>query len=188
MRTLRIAIAACLVVSGCASTRQQPKTAPVPGSAEAPFVTENCRTAEPHPPEPGYVSVGALDLPTMPDLAATYGGAPLVPDADGVSFYKGGIEVRGDHPVVTVTIGVAARSYARIQNESYHGPLPHGAVAVTYAGKPKSDSEKTWTCWYVGGYNLLNRQITACLPLDVAFAGDPVVRHVTIPIGARCPG
>lgn len=172
------------------------KTPSVPGSAEAPFVTEDCRTTEPRPPETGdasvggmgYVSVGALNLPTMPDLASTYGGVPMVPDADGVSFYKGGIEVRADHPVVTVTIGVAARSYARIENESYHGPLPHGAVAVTYAGKPRIASEKTWTCWYVGGYNLLNRQTTACLPLDVTFAGDPVVRHVTIPIGMKCPG
>ena len=156
------------------------------GSAEAPFVTENCRTAEPRPPEPGFLTVGALSLPTMPDLAALYAGDPVAPDADGVTFYKGGIEVRGDHPVVTVTIGAAARSYARIENESYHGPLPHGALAITYAGKPRTGAEKAWTCWYVGGYNLLDRRTTACLPLDVVVAGDPVVHHVTVPIGMKC--
>lgn len=183
---MKIAIAVCLAVSSCTSSHPELKTGPTSGSAEAPFVTTNCRTAAPRPPEPGYVSVGALSLPTMPDLAALYAGAPLPPDADGVTFYKGGFEVRGDHPVVTVTIGAAARSYARIQNENYNGPLPHGAIAVTYAGKPRTDAEKSWTCWYVGGYNLLDRQSTACLPLDVVVAGDPDVHHVVIPIGRRC--
>jgi hypothetical protein len=164
-----------VVIGGCGSK-----------SEAKPFVTTFCRTTEPAPPNPEELTVGALILPTVPDIKSAYDGDPPRPDPDGVTFYKAGIAVRADHPQVTLTIAAPARAYARIENESYHDPSSHGAVSITYAGKPRLEPERTWTCWYVGGYNLLHGQTTACLPLDVTIAGDPAVHHVTVPIGRKC--
>ncbi|WP_344661878.1 hypothetical protein [Catenulispora subtropica] len=123
-------------------------------------------------------------MPAWSDPAA-YGATPPQPDADGVTFYKGGVTVRADHPKVTITIGAEARSFARIVIEDFQDPL--GALSVTYAGTPRIAAEKGWDCWYVGGFNLLNRRTTACVPLDITIAGDPVVHHVKVPIGITCP-
>ncbi|GAA2054802.1 hypothetical protein GCM10009839_73940 [Catenulispora yoronensis] len=182
---LAAVLVVCPAVAGC--TRSGAHKADVSKTPEAkadpPFVTAHCRTSEPVPPSADQITIGKVVLPSMPDLAA-YGPNPE-PGDDGVTFYKGGIAVHADQPSVTISIGAAALPYARIATEDFIGPL--GATAVTYTGKPRIEAEKTWDCWYVGGYNLLDRRTTACLPLDVAIAGDPVVHHVTVPVGMKCP-
>jgi hypothetical protein len=180
------AAALALTLSSCGASSPKPPAAS--GTAENPFVTDFCRTSEPAPARPDEIVVDALVLPTVPDVAVVYGGGPPQPDPDGVTFYKAGIAVRADHPRVTIAIGAAARSYARIENESYHGPLSGGAQSITYAGKPRIPAEQGWTCWYVGGYNLLGGRSTACVPLDVTVAGDPATHHVAVPVGLKCPG
>jgi len=184
MRTLiqqATALAMLVAIGGCEGSH--PHQTADSGSPGNPFVTTYCRTAEPKAPEPSYLTIGAVSLPAMADLGDAY---QPTPDEHGVTFYKGGVEIRPDYPAVTVTIGAAARSYARIENESYQGPLADGALSITYAGRPRTTAENDWTCWYVGGYNLLDRRTTACLPLDVTIAGDPAVHHVTVPIGRKC--
>jgi hypothetical protein len=90
---------------------------------------------------------------------------------DGRYFYKTGALV---HPgvVVTVTVASTARSYAAIEVQG--GP-DGGARAVTYNACPHAP-DSAWP----GGFLLTRR--TACLPLDVTVAGEPVTRHVVLSV------
>jgi hypothetical protein len=135
----------------------------------------------PTPPDTDDITVGPLSLPGHGRLADPAGpnhnSGPYQTSAGVVDFYKEGFHVVPGN-TVTVTIGAAARAYARLVTEEF-GVDP-GAVSITYVatGLP------TDACWYVGGFNLLGGRTTGCVPLDVAVKGETAVRHIVVSLKA----
>lgn len=208
-RSLSVAASFALVAGCSASSTRHPVSAPVvpgtsatsrtttgagaipppsntapTGSVERPFVTEHCRAGVPTPPDTDDIAAGPLSLPgyrRLADAAGPNGSGPYQTSAGIVDFYKEGFHVVPGN-TVTVTIGAAARGYARLVTEDL--TVDPGALSITYI----ADGQGADMCWYVGGFNLLGGRTTGCVPLDVAVKGEQAVRHIVVSLRAgNCP-
>jgi hypothetical protein len=134
---------------------------------------------------PGYPSHGR-PLPTPGDLAI----GPLI-IINGKVQALGSGDHHGSYPkvpfavvpgfTVTVTIGAKARGQVGIDN-----PYAQGiglVAAATY--HPCSDRSG----FFAQGFTFTNGRLRGCVPLEVRIDHQPLVRHVTISLGAgSCAG
>lgn len=104
-----------------------------------------------------------------------YGGGQVPEESDGSKFYKMGTLVKGG-ATATVTVSPAAKSYLRLQQ----GPAPHsaGKTSIVFQACPG----RSYTGW-VGGFDIKG-PMPVCVALDIQVAGEPTVRHLSIPFGA----
>jgi hypothetical protein len=134
---------------------------------------------------PGY-PVHGRPLPTPGDLVI----GPLI-IINGRVQAPAGSGVRGSYPkvpfavvpgfTVTVTIGAQARGQVVIDNPYAQGMGP--VVAATY--QPCSDRSG----FFAQGFTFTGGRVRGCVPLDVRINRQPLVRHVTISLGAgSCAG
>jgi hypothetical protein len=124
----------------------------------------------PHLPTPGDLAIGPLFILNgklqAPAGSGDHGRYRKVPFA----------VVPGS--TVTVTIGAQARGHVGIDNP-YAYTWGIGLVAaVTY--HPCSDP----TGFFAQGFAFTHGQTRGCVPLDVRIGHQPLVRHVTISLGA----
>jgi hypothetical protein len=106
-------------------------------------------------------------------------GDGVLPDAEGVRFFKVGPQLLLGHSV-TVTIGDSAQSYAGIRTE--FGPA-EGFSSVTYTGcSEDSVANNILGMWWVAGFTLVGRS-AACVPLELQIDREPDIRHVALSLG-----
>jgi hypothetical protein len=121
----------------------------------------------PHLPTPGDLAIGPLFILNGKLQASAgsgdHGSYPKVPFA----------VVPGS--TVTVTIGAQARGQVGIDNPyAYGGPV----AAATYYSCPGPMG------FFAQGFTFTSGQARGCVPLDVRIGHQPLVRHVTISLGA----
>jgi hypothetical protein len=125
----------------------------------------------PHLPTPGDLAIGPLfilngKLQGRPG-SGDHGSYPKIPFA----------VVPGS--TVTVTIGAQARGQVGIDNPYAHTSGIGGPVAAaTY--HPCSGPMG----FFAQGFTFTGGRVRGCVPLDVRFDHVPLVRHVTISLGA----
>jgi hypothetical protein len=137
----------------------------------------DCKAARPADPK----SISGADLVVgplrFPGLIHGFDSTRSVPDSNGVTFYKVGVQLPAA-TTATVTIGGPARSHVGIRTES--GP-PAGYTSVTYSSCSSADPSAYF--WWVGGFTVIGGTET-CIPLDVRVKGEDSVRKITIPMNS----
>jgi hypothetical protein len=125
---------------------------------------------DPHLPTPGDLAIGPLFILNgkvqAPAGSGDHGSYPKVPFA----------VVPGS--TVTVTIGAQARGHVGIENPYAYTSGIGLITSATY--HPCSDRSG----FFAQGFAFTHGQTRGCVPLNVKIDHQPLVRHVTISLGA----
>jgi hypothetical protein len=186
---LAIVVALLMVVSLSACDREpitelssaNPSSAEPPAAVRLPAGSASVGCEEARPLEAAATDqdlvVGPLSYGGLSDGRLFSDG--VLPDAEGVRFFKIGPQLLLDHSA-TVTIGASAQSFAGIRTES--GPA-EGFSSVTYTScSADSVASDVLGGWWVGGFTLVGRS-AACVPLEIQIDGESDIRRLELSLG-----